>query len=136
MNPGSVSTQLETNHMQNGLSFHPFVHSFICSFFPSLRPSLPHSLFPSFSSSLLSFLHSLSPYSFLPNSLSVATLVTSLSLPPPPTSSHIPLSIPVTQLTRLIFPRHCSPRIPLGSRACTDRPESSYRIIYKFSLCH
>lgn len=52
---------------------------------------------------------------FPPNLLSAATLVTSPCLPPPATSSHIPLSISVTQFTRLIYLKHCSPLIPPGS---------------------
>ena len=53
---------------------------------------------------------------FPPNLLSAATLVTSPCLPLPATSSHIPLSISVTQFTRLIYLKHCSPLIPPGSR--------------------
>lgn len=53
---------------------------------------------------------------FPPSLLSASTPVTSPCLPPPSTSSHIPLSISVTQFTRLIYPKHCSPLIPPGSR--------------------
>lgn len=53
---------------------------------------------------------------FPPSLLSASTLVTSPCLPPPATSSHIPLSISVTQFTRLIYLKHCSPLIPPGPR--------------------